>query len=376
MKGKTIGILGAGQLGRMLTLAALPLGFKVVVLSPTADSPAKQVGAEEIVGDLYDPVALSKLAERADYITIEIEHLDALALEALELSGKSVNPAAKTVKMIQDKLLQKQFLDDASIPVAPFVAITDQAVAAGVLRDFGGSMLLKTRRGGYDGRGNMVITSDADIGRAFKVFADKPLYAEKLVPFSKELAVVVARSTTGEVAVYPVVETVHVRNICVEVLAPAPIPAKQRKQAEQLAGKVAALLDGAGVFAIEMFLTVDGEILVNEIAPRVHNSGHYTIEAARTSQFEQHIRAITGLPLGDTDLIVPAAVMVNILGERDGPTTLIGLDKAQKMPHTAVHLYGKSPTKIDRKMGHITSTGKTIAEARKAARQARKHLSV
>ncbi len=374
---QTIGIVGGGQLGRMLTLAALPLGFKVVVVDPGEHSPAAQVGATEITANLYDEQALRELAAQADYITIEIEHLDADVLEKVSReTGKPVNPAPATIRLIQDKFAQKQFLAEHNVPVAPFVEITDEKSANAALKKFKGKMLLKTRHGAYDGRGNMVVKSALDIHQAFERFAGKKLYAEGFVPFTKELAVMVARSRTGEVKTYPVVETIHQRNICLEVLAPAEIPAATRKKAEKLAATVAALLDGAGMFGIEMFLTAEGEVLVNEIAPRVHNSGHYTQDAARTSQFEQHIRAVSGLPLGDTGMNVPAAVMINILGERDGPTNLTGVDKALASGHTSVHVYGKSPTKTDRKMGHINATGKTLGEARRRARQARKDIDI
>jgi 5-(carboxyamino)imidazole ribonucleotide synthase len=373
---KTIGIIGGGQLGRMLTLAALPLGFRVIVVNPSPNSPAAQVGAEEIVGDLYDPTVLKQLAEQSDFITIEIEHLDVDALEAIEKLGKKVNPSSATLRIIQDKLKQKEFFDKANVPVAPFVGIGSKDDAVRALEQFDGKMLLKTRFGAYDGRGNMVVKSDNDIAEAFRKFGDAKLYAEKFIPFEKELAVMAARSTTGEVALYPVVETIHERNINVEVLAPAEVSESTQKKALDVARSVAALLQGAGMFGIEMFLTQSGEVLVNEIAPRVHNSGHYTLDASATSQFEQHIRAITGMPLGDTSLTASAAVMVNILGEHDRPTDIQGLDAASLIPATRVHLYGKSPTKIDRKMGHITSTGKDVNEARDRARQARKEISV
>lgn len=373
---RTIGIIGGGQLGRMLTLAALPIGFRVVVVNPTANSPAAQVGAEEIVADLYDPKALQELAGRADYLTIEIEHLDAVSLEALADMGAKVNPAPKTIRLIQDKFLQKQRLDKAGIPVAPFTQITDENSAVKALKNFGGKMLIKARHGAYDGRGNMVIKSKADIGKALDLFKNRQLYAETYIPFKKELAVIIARDVNGKVVTYPTVETIHKRNICVEVIAPAPIGQKIRVEAERVASNVAKILEGAGVFSIEMFLTSDDKILVNEIAPRVHNSGHLTIEANRTSQFEQHIRAITGQNLGDTAMIVPAAVMVNILGERDGETKLEGLEKAKLIPGVNVHIYGKSPTKIDRKMGHITATGENLEQARKRAEDARKAIDI
>lgn len=372
----TIGIIGGGQLGRMLTLAALPLGFRVVVVNPAPNGPAAQVGAEEIVGDLYDPTTLKQLAERSDFITIEIEHLDIDALEAIEKLGKKVNPTSATLRIIQDKLKQKEFLNEAGVPVAPFVGIDSKDSAVKALKQFGGKMLLKTRFGAYDGRGNMVVESGDDIEKAFKKFGDAKLYAEKFIPFRKELAVMAARNTKGEIALYPVVETIHERNINIEVLAPAEIQESTQKNALEVARSVTEILQGAGMFGIEMFLTKSGDVLVNEIAPRVHNSGHYTLDASKTSQFEQHIRAITGMPLGDTSLTVPAAVMVNILGEHDRPTNVKGLDEVSLIPATNIHLYGKSPTKIDRKMGHITSTGETIAQAGERARKARKVISI
>jgi phosphoribosylaminoimidazole carboxylase PurK protein len=372
----TIGIIGGGQLGRMLALAASPLGFEVVVLDPGAGSPAAQVGAQQIVGDFHDPLALRKLAEVSDFVTIEFEHLDAGALrEIAKTSAASFNPTPATISLIQDKLRQKQFLVEHGIAVGPFAAVENVAAAAVALEAYG-SMVLKTRTGGFDGRGNRVVTSRVELAEAFASFNGTSLYAEQLVPFEKELAVMVARSTAGEVVAYPVVETVHERNICVEVLAPAPVDAEVAARAERMATDVAALFDGAGMFGVEMFLASSGEVLVNEIAPRVHNSGHYTQDVSRTSQFEQHVRAITGLPLGPTDLTAPAAAMVNILGERDGATDVVGVADALAVPHTNLHLYGKSPTKVDRKMGHINATGRDVAEARSRARTARQRLTV
>lgn len=375
-EGKTIGIVGGGQLGRMLTLAALPLGFDVVVVDPSENSPAAQAGAKEITANLYDAAALKKLAKQSDYITIEIEHLDVDILEEIEKLGTPVNPSPSIVRIIQDKYKQKEFFTAAGIPVAPFTKIDSKADAKKALKKFGGKMLLKTRLGAYDGRGNMVVENDKEIDVAFEKFGDTPLYAEKFIPFEKELAVMVSRGMNGEVALYPVVETIHQRNICMEVLAPAEISDEVQKKALEVAHAVGKHLKGAGMFGIEMFLTKDGDVIVNEIAPRVHNSGHYSMDASRTSQFEQHIRAISGLPLGDTRLVAPAAVMVNILGEHDRPTILKGVDQALAIPEVSVHVYGKSPTKVDRKMGHINATGKTLKEARTRANKARKVLEI
>jgi 5-(carboxyamino)imidazole ribonucleotide synthase len=376
MSAKTIGIVGGGQLGRMLTQAAIPLGFKVLVIDPNVPSPAAQVGAEEITADFVDSEAIKKLVKKADYITIESEHIDAKTLEEISKLGVPVNPDPKTVQTLQDKLLQKNFLKENGIAVADFAKIKNPEDAKKTLKKFGGQMILKIRRGGFDGRGNVVVRNEEQLKEALNHFDGKLLYAEKIVPFKKELAVIVARDMKGNIKIYPVAETVHERNICQQVIVPARVSDKAIEQALALGKKTAKHLGGAGVFAIEMFLTKDGQVLINEIAPRVHNSGHFTIDACATSQFEQHIRAITGLPLGETTLLKPVAVMVNILGERDGDVELKGLDKTLELPHTSVHLYGKSPTKVDRKMGHITVIGDEINSVLNSALKARSSMEI
>jgi len=374
-QGQTIGIVGGGQLGRMLTLAAVPLGFSVVVVDPGDRCPAQQAGADQIVADLHDPDALAELGRRADHITIEIEHVDASALAGLADDGTAVNPFPSTIAVLQDKLHQKELLQRHGIAVAPFwdVPTIDDARAR-LASD--GPLIVKTRRGGFDGRGNAVVTDAQELDAAWARFDGTPLYAEALVDFTMELAVMVAIDANGDHALYPVVQTINERSICLEVHAPAPIDEPTNARAVATARTVAAHLEGAGVYGVEMFVTRDGEVLVNEIAPRVHNSGHYTMDACVTSQFEQHIRAITGLPLGSTDMHGPAAAMVNILGERDGPTDVRGLDKVLSHPRTKVHLYGKSPTKIDRKMGHINVTADSVTAAAEAARAARRGLEL
>ncbi len=373
---KTIGIVGGGQLGRMLTLAAKPLGFHVMVVDPTPNCPAAQVGADEITAAYDDESAIQKLADKVDYVTIEFEHVAVSVLEKLAALGKPVSPSPATIAMIKDKFAQKQFLDDKDIPVAPFVEITDGASAERALKAYGGKMLLKTRHGAFDGRGNRLVRSRAELERALQAFEGRKLYAEAYVPFRKELAVVLARSSNGELALYPLAETIHQNNICSEVLVPARVTSAVVRSARHLARQVAEHLGGAGVFCIELFLTADNQLLVNEIAPRVHNSGHFSLDACRTSQFEQHVRAVTGLPLGDTSLSAPAAAMINILGERNGETVIKGLSEALAVPATSVHLYGKSPTKVDRKMGHITAAADNVTIARKRARQARTALEI
>jgi 5-(carboxyamino)imidazole ribonucleotide synthase len=374
---KTIGIIGGGQLGQMLTIAAKQLGFDVIVVVTAANSPAAQAGAKEIISDNYDEASLRKLASQVDYLTTEFEEgLDMEVLAAIGDLGIPIFPRPKTLGLIQDKYKQKKFLSEHDIAIGPFAEVTTFEDATALLKEYGGKMVMKTRTGGYDGNGNKVVSSEADIREAFQMFKDRRLYAEKFVPFVKELAVMVAVGLDRSVAVYPVVETIQERNICLEVIAPAHVSEEAAEQATDMAYKVATLLDSPGVFGIELFLDNNDVVLLNEIAPRVHNSGHYTIEACKTSQFEQHIRAITGMPLGSTDMLVSSAVMINILGTRDGETKVEGTDQAEAKGHTTVHIYGKSPTKVDRKMGHLTTTADNREEALEEARAARQVISI
>jgi phosphoribosylaminoimidazole carboxylase PurK protein len=372
MEGNRIGIVGGGQLGRMLTEAAKPMGFEITVLETGYPSPAAQAGARQIEGSIKDPAAIRSLAGEVDVMTWEIEHIDTEALSELAIP---VHPAPETLVMIKDKLQQKQYLRQRGIPVADYAAIEDDSDIRRAFHDFG-SVILKTRFGGYDGRGNQVLRNNPEEWPAAREkLGVTSLYAEQVLPFQKELAVIAARNRAGDIATYPVVETVQKDNICHIVLAPADIVPDAYYAAEEIAHETLKHMQGAGVFGIEMFLTEDDEVVVNEIAPRVHNSGHHTIEANKTSQFEQHIRAITGLPLGSTEMIAPAA-MINILGERNGEVELKGLDKVLAIPDAHVHLYGKSPTKVARKMGHITVRAHSVAEARELAIKAREELEI
>jgi len=368
-----VGIVGGGQLGRMLTEAARPLGREVTVIDPGADCPAAQAGAEQIQASFTDADAVLKLASRVDVVTWEIEHINADALMGLPVP---VEPSPKTLSIIKDKLYQKRMLVDAGIPVADFMDLNSEKLDVDMHSAFGafGNVIVKTRTGGYDGRGNMVVTPE-NWQELLAQFGSTPLYAEKIEHFQKELAVIIARDVRGTIAQYPVVETIHENNICNLVLAPANIDPRIQAVAEDIAHETASVLEGAGVFAIEMFLTEDDKVIVNEVAPRVHNSGHHTIEANRTSQFEQHIRAITGLPLGSTTAVSPA-VMINILGERNGKVALTGQDKALAFAGTHLHLYGKASTKVARKMGHITVLADSVSEAYKIAIVARKELTI
>ncbi len=368
---ETIGVVGGGQLGRMLTEAATPLGFEVVVVDPAEQCPAAQVGAEQIQAPLNNEAAIRELAERTDVLTWEIEHIPAPYLMALAQEGFNVQPSPATLAEIQDKFLQKEMLRRAGIPIAPYIVIED-ALKLGVT-----PFIVKARTGGYDGRGNMrVDTLTSTTRKAIEEMQQSqgPVYAERIVKFDKEIAVIAARDTVGRVALYPVVETVHSDNICNEVFAPANIPTHTEEAAKKIARATMELLDGAGVFAIEMFVAGD-TVRVNEIAPRVHNSGHLTIEGMVTSQFEQHIRAITGLPLGSTDMRAPAAAMINILGTRDEPLQREGVETVLALPDTHPHYYGKS-SRPARKIGHITVLGDSVEDVRAKAQQARSELTI
>lgn len=376
MNVKTIGIVGGGQLGQMLTHAALTLGFKVIVVDPSANCPAAQAGANQIVAHFTDADAISKLADESDVVTIEFEHINTKILSELKESGKLIEPSPTTVAMIQDKLTQNNFLRNAGLPIAEFQQIDDLESALRVLKEFGGKILLKKRHESYDGKGNAVVASEDELRTAMEKFGVAKLYAERFIEFSKELAVVIARDMKGKIKVYPAVETVHVNNICHEVFEPAPAKKTILENAEALGLKTAEHLQGAGVFAIEMFLGKNSELLINEIAPRVHNSGHLTIEANETSQFEQHIRAISGMELGSTEMKVSSAVMINILGDRDGLAEPKGLEEAEKLGDVTVHIYGKAEVRMGRKMGHITVTADTLEIAKQKAEKARSLITI
>lgn len=377
MKTPRLGIAGGGQLGRMLIQAAHNLDIHVTVLDPTPGSPAIQIADEHIVGNFDDPESLHALAQVVDILTFEIESVHAKTLEDIAArKGDSVHPLPHTLSIISDKFRQKEFLREAGIPVAPFFLVDSKESIEKAAMKFGYPIVLKSRHGAYDGKGNATIRSEQDIEGAVRKLAGSTWYVEQYVPFEKELAVVAARTREGEIVTYPVVETVHANHICHIVMAPAPVSDEVRKKAEDLAAKVLSVFKGAGVFGIEMFLTKDGEVLVNEIAPRVHNSGHFTIEGCETSQFEQHVRAVTGLPLGSVAMRSPAVVMINILGDRAGSADPQGVEKAVALGNVAVHIYGKAETRPERKMGHITVWADTMEEALAKAKKAREYIRI
>ncbi|KAI9481918.1 phosphoribosylaminoimidazole carboxylase ade2 [Coemansia sp. RSA 989] len=361
MDKQVIGILGGGQLGRMLVEAANRMNVQVRVLDPTLKSPAKQISNFTPHKDqpFTSSDAIQELAQECDVLTVEIEHVNCDELATVEKSGiVKVRPSADTIRLIQDKYLQKEYLAKQGLMLPEYTKCDtlDEAKEAG--QKFGYPFVLKCRLGAYDGRGNYVVKSQDDIETGFKRLGEKMLYAEKFVPFTKELAVMVVRRPSGQVATYPVVETVQRDNICELVYAPAQIDGQVREVSMKVATDTVSCLPvgSSGIFGVEMFLHEDGQtVLVNEIAPRPHNSGHYTIEACSTSQFENHIRAVLDLPLGDTSLKVPAAAMINVLGGANGFSSVLDPCLASlDVPGSTVHLYGKADAKVGRKMGHIT----------------------
>lgn len=372
-----IAIVGGGQLGKMMTTAAKQMGFHVTVLDPTPASPAGQVADRQVVAAFDDGDAIRAMAAEADVVTYEFEHIDSVSLIALEKSGQAVYPTPKILRVIQNKLTQKRALVDAGIPVAPFMPVPSRIDAEHAATIYGFPFLLKACTGGYDGKGNALVRSVDEIGHAMEALGDCEIMAEKFVPFTCEISVMVARSQDGDIRSYPLSENEHEENILRRSIVPARVSDTIAERARKAAEAVMSTFCGVGVFCVEMFVTPEEEILINEVAPRPHNSGHYTIEACVTSQFEQQIRAITGLPLGDTRLVTPA-VMINLLGEegQNGPAVLEGCAAALALPGVHLHFYGKSLTASKRKMGHVTVTASVLEQAMTVASKAQKMLRV
>ncbi|PJW14651.1 5-(carboxyamino)imidazole ribonucleotide synthase [Geobacillus sp. Manikaran-105] len=356
--GQTIGMIGGGQLGRMMALAAREMGFRIAVLDPTPDSPCGQVADVEITAPYHDLDAIAELARVSDVITYEFENIDAQALEWLEANAY-VPQGSRLLAVTQDRALEKAAIVEAGLPVAPYREVDgwdelEQAVAM-----TGFPCVLKTRRGGYDGKGQYVLRGEGDLAKAADLLGLGPCILEGWVPFVKEMSVIVARNLDGETAVFPVAENIHIENILHQTIVPARIPESVQERAIRYAEVLAASFSLVGTLAVEMFLTADGDIYINELAPRPHNSGHYTINACATSQFAQHIRAVCNWPLGSTELLKPA-VMVNLLGEHVGPA----IGQIGALGGAAyLHLYGKHEAKPKRKMGHVTVLADDVEEA-------------
>ncbi len=367
-----IGILGGGQLAQMLTQAAASLGLETAIFERSADSPAARLTQHEIVGAWDDQAAQERFAGLCDLVTLENEFVDAGILQRLESLGLPVHPGSTCLAAIQDKLRQKQKLAEAGLPLPHFASVADMADLREKIAEFGLPLVLKARRDGYDGYGNATIRSLDDVEPAWQRLGagGRALLVEAFVPFERELAVMVLRGHDGELRSYPVVETVQQNHICHVVRAPAALPAEVLARAEALATQAVDLMGGVGVFGVEMFQLADGSVLYNEMAPRPHNSGHYTIEACETSQFENHLRAVLGWPLGTTAMRSPAAVMVNTLGRREGPVGPEHARPALAVAGAALHFYGKRQGRIGRKMGHVTALGPDLISAEHIARRA------
>jgi len=374
---KRLGIIGGGQLGMMITEAAKNLTeyiSEITVLDPTDNCPAAQAGAKQIVGDFKDELAILKLAEQSDIITYEIESGNTDVLSKLKAK---IEPSPSTLGIIQDKFSQKTFLSENELPVSQFYEIISLDDLHEKINELGLPVLLKLRRDAYDGRGNFKITSSDEIEKAYQHFDRKSLMVEKFVNFKMEVSVIAARNTKGDIATYPLVENIHENNILKMTIAPARVSDDVIKDAGEIARKTMEVLKGAGVFGIEMFIDQDDKILINEIAPRVHNSGHHTLQSCNTSQFEQHLRAILGLDLGSTEL-VHKTVMCNILG----PDGFEGKYKPVELKKDNVYLkmYGKDISKPQRKIGHFNvvdlSDSKDASELLKMADEIKNSILV
>lgn len=374
-KGKTftLGILGGGQLAKMLALEAYRLGLNVAIIEKETESPAGDMTKLDFTEGWINEEALQNFIEASDIITLENEFIDPEIIEKIE-QKRDVFPSSKTVRLVQDKFIQKSTFKTTGIAVPEFRSIENIEDIIDFTNQYSFPAVIKSRKFGYDGYGNATVFNEDEARAALQRFSSddqrKDLYIESFVDFTKELAVMVVRNKAGDITVYPCVETIQYRHICHSVIAPAEIDEKLRNEAQKIAVACVESIDGIGIFGIEMFLTKDKKILVNEIAPRPHNSGHYTIEACYTSQFENCIRAVCNLPLGSTNMITPAAVMINLLGARDGIGIPSSVSDVLRHPKAHLHLYNKKTSRVGRKMGHITALGNTQTEAYNLAKSA------
>ncbi len=369
-----LGVLGAGQLAKMLAQEAYKMGLNIVTIDKSFETPAGDMTSYEFGNGWESTDELDKFIEESDIITLENEFIAPSILEYIERS-RPVFPSSKTISLIQDKFIQKNTFKNAGINVPNYGDINSIDDAINFGKEFGFSYVLKARKYSYDGYGNYTVRNEEDAKNGFTYFnpnnkIERPLYAEQFVNFTRELAVMVVRSSNNEIKTYPCVETIQKNHICHQVIAPAEINAEYQQKAKDLAVECVKSIDGVGVFGVEMFIDESGNILVNEIAPRPHNSGHYTIEACFTSQFENGMRAILGLPLGSTEMVNNYAIMINLLGEREGsgvPSNVLDLLKYDKVK---LHLYNKKSSRVGRKMGHITLIGNELDEVKSSAKAA------
>ena len=368
---RTIGILGGGQLGRMLPLEAKRMGYRVVTLEPFPDSPAGQGADEQIVAAYDDLRAIGELGARSDVVTYEFENIPLASVQALEADKRLVDPSSAVLRITQERLLEKTFVNECGIPTARFAPARTLAELHAAESAIGLPAVLKTTLGGYDGKGQWVVRSHADVEAAWLDAKGHPLIWEELIAFDRELSIIAARGESGEIVTYPLSENVHDHGVLATTIVPARVSPELADRAHAYAAKIGEKLGIVGTFCVELFAVGD-RLLVNEIAPRVHNSGHYSIDATQVSQYEMHVRAICGLPLVEPTLFAPAA-MVKILGSGEGDR-LDGVDVILRDPGLKLHLYGKAHASLRRKMGHFTVLGETIDDAIARADRARSAL--
>lgn len=377
MKRKCIGILGGGQLARMSAYAAYRLGFDIAILEKERNSPAGQITHKEFVGWVDDSSILRSFAKQCDVITLENEFIDYQHLALLEKIKKKVVPNSRTIALIQDKFLQKESLSLKQLPVADYVTVSTPSEFEKISKLLGLPFVLKSRKLGYDGYGNAFIKTKKDFEREFRRLTSRhsKLLAEKFIDFRMELGIIAAR-TINEIRVYPVVQTIQKNHICHMVIAPAQINPKVIQRAKEIAIEAVKTVGGFGIFGVEMFLTKNDKILINEMAPRPHNSGHYTIEGCITSQFENHIRSILDLPLGSTDMVKPYAVMINLLGKKMGDGIVENYRTPLSNQNAHLHVYGKLKSRIGRKMGHVTLIGNELNALIDSAKRIEKRIII
>ncbi|HLP89643.1 MAG TPA: 5-(carboxyamino)imidazole ribonucleotide synthase [Nostocaceae cyanobacterium] len=350
---KRVGIIGGGQLAWMMTDAAQKLGVELIIQTPSEDDPAVAIAQETVFAAVDDATATEILAAKSDVITFENEFVDIEALSHLANKGVCFRPQLAALSPLLDKYHQRCYLQDLGLPVPKFFALSGENLDAKI-ESLGLPVVVKARRHGYDGQGTFIIESLADLQQQVKD-SDSLFLAEEFVPFTKELAIIAARSVNGEIVTYPVVETKQQEQVCRWVIAPAEISTSQAEQIEAIAHTILNSLQFVGVLGIELFLTAEGQVLVNEIAPRTHNSGHFSLDACVTSQFEQHLRAVCGFPLTPTSLHCPSAVMVNLLGYENSQSDYQNQrQQLAAIPQAQVHWYGKTAARPGRKLGHIT----------------------
>ena len=372
----TLGIIGGGQLGKMIGIEAKRMSMNLAYLDPDRTCPASTIADQLIVSDYKDEKSILDLADKSDVLTYEIELANSSVLRDLESKGLPVHPSPAVLNTIQNKLRQKKFLKSKGIQVPDFEEVISIDQARRICKDFDYPLVLKACEDSYDGRGNYLIKSARDIEKGIRYFEGRKCMIEKFIHFTKEVSVMVARNTRGQISSFPVVHNIHKNNILDTTIVPAGINKTVEANARSIAEKVVKSLKGVGIFGIEMFLE-NNKLMINEIAPRPHNSGHYSIEACSVSQFELHIRAILGLPLVIPRLLSPA-VMINILGvpNYSGNYSITGIDKAFAVPGMKLHLYGKRITKPQRKLAHFTITAESTQEALSRAKRVRKLLRV